>query len=372
MMGTKRIIGAASAAFALALVIASCGSPLGGDDNRDQAAPRAVAVYDTEVISISEPSVTVTRVRKDSTAAGFEAWPNNSVWMAYQDETYVAVVWDPAASGKTVENVILLSAGQQGSSGSSDAPNVVTGQKDGWKFDAATAQRSLSSQSLAAQIIARDGRTYSNGTKISKDNTFLALAFDPGFNYGWDSGQKGHIVDAYRDFLVSRAGPVSAWKNVWLAGSSRGGALSLRLAEKMRAAAPASAWVLVGSIDSVGNYNEELGISKKWYETWTNYDNPVSSNVFRMGVKAKLADYYASTSKTKFYIYHIVGGANVASVSTIHAFALSASEYYDNGWFKQKWVDYAHTEMGREWHSNVSALELSWYLEKAFGPLYYQ
>jgi hypothetical protein len=377
--------------FALAPLISfvACDSATGGY-SRDDAAARPLApgatptgyrtetvtepVYDTGVITISEPSVTVTRVRYDSaTAAGFQAWPNNSVWMAYQDNTYIAVVWDPAASGKPVENVILLCAGQQGSSGSSDAANVVTGQKDGWMFQsAATASRSLSVKSHGAQIIARDGRIYSNGSKISKDNTFLALAFDAGFDYGWDKDQKGKIVNAYRDFLVQRAGPVANWKNVWLSGSSRGAALCVRLAEKMRASAPSTAWVLVSSIDAVGNYGEEFNIERNWWGTWPNYDNPVSSNIFRMGVKPDLGSYFSNTSKTKFYIYHIVGGANVASVSTIHAFAVSGSEYYDNGWFKQKWVDYSHTEMGREWQWNVAPLQIEWYLAKAFGPLSYR
>ncbi len=383
-------------AFALAAFIASCSSPfdapepvrkaaadepsfyiqpLPDDDEGGGTTPCGGVTtgpyYDSSTVTAPEPTVTVTQVRYGGTvSSGFEAWSAAGVWQAYQDETYIAVVWDPAAAGKPVENVILLCAGQQGSSGSSDAANVMTGQKDGWKFDARSADRQLSNLSLGAQIIARNGRTYANGRVISSDNTFLALAFDAGFNYGWDNAQRGKIVQAYRAFLAGRAGPSANWKTVYLGGSSRGGTLSMRLAEFMRADAPAAAKVIVGSVDSVADYGEEMHIHRNGWGFWTYHDNPVSSNIARKGVKANLDDQYAGTSKTNFNIFMTVGGANVASVSTIHAFAISGSRVYEGGWIRQKWVNYSHTEMGRQWHSDVSADQLSWFLKTAYGPLH--
>lgn len=322
--------------------LAGCGQP-------ELEAPEvsgAEASWDSHTQALSYPNgssrTVVSRrvVYKDSSgnyraAPGFEQFRAAGAPDGDLHKIRIAEVDAPS----TREALVVLSAGQKASS--SGHSNGLTGQASNW--DANCGDISCSSVTL-------DGRSL--GMKLQaqgwlpRATTWMAVVNDNNFDHLFDSQKKQQILDGFVHWLESQVRPET--RVIYLAGSSRGGCLVMRMAQALRANTSLDGIDLyVSSFDGVCKYSQgELGtFSEK-------INNPVRPwGTFYGGWATNMSAQFPR--RGGLHIYHIVGGQEVAPATGIRAFSAYAGSSPPNtgtnldwGWYKQTWVRWKHKEIG--------------------------
>ena len=257
----------------------------------------------------------------------YPEWKNESIWTEYRKNTYVSKYWEPSRSN--VRTMVMLIAGQQGLSGSSGASNCLTGQNHTWDSDWGKGDKSkntaLNGQSLAAKLV--------DSGVFSSSNTFFSVVLNSNFNWENTVDAKNKAERAFANWFLKH-GYSSNVDRIVLLGSSRGGALSVRLARKIR---DHSGWantpIYVGLLDAVPNVEQNELLT----EGQPKCTNPYNSSYYSR--KADLASYFYGKTKPK--IRHIATGAPVVA-GTVHSFCANESS-----WYEHSWANLSHTQIGR-------------------------
>ncbi|MCB1318739.1 MAG: hypothetical protein KDK34_00715, partial [Leptospiraceae bacterium] len=162
---------------------------------------------------------------KQTTPSKFRYWEEEGVGRGHQRDTYIATISQPSRSN--VENLVFFAAGQQPPG--NGVPNSLTGQDDKYKKNCegrtASCNRSIDGRSLTRQVMASG--------MFPMNRTFMAVAFDTQFNHLRSSDEKADMERAYLRWLLDKAYSSNV-KRIYLAGSSRGGCLVMRLAQAIR------------------------------------------------------------------------------------------------------------------------------------------
>lgn len=283
----------------------------------------------------ADTAINVDRVRwKKSTFnwsdhENYPEWKNEGIWTENRKKTYVSTYLKPAKSN--TKTLMMLIAGQQGSSGSSGGSNCLTGQNQswdsGWGKGDKTKSTQIKSLSLADRLI--------HSGHISGYDTFLSVVLNSNFNWGASKSAKDKAEDAFTNWLLKH-GNSHQVERVILLGSSRGGALATRMAKNIKSR---SGWsqvpVYVGLLDAVPNSGQDE-LKTNGQPTCT---NPLNSSYY--GRKANLSSYFSGVNKPN--IRHIVTGAPVISIANaVHGFCADESS-----WYEQTWANLKHKEIGR-------------------------
>jgi pimeloyl-ACP methyl ester carboxylesterase len=263
-------------------------------------------------------------------------WDDFGVADDKQKETYIAQPMRPPR--EDVRHLVLLLAGQQFGSG---LWSRVTGQDNDYKqaFDRTDGshQVGLDEYSLASKLVEEMVRT--------SNDTFMGLAFDARFNYGFTPSNKQDIENAYYEWLKEKA---YLWnlQSIYLAGHSRGGCLAARLARRFKQDVP-SIPVILHLFDPVcDGDNGEFG-------TWeSSIDNPVSSEWNWYGYSTDFSAQFPTTYNLA--VYNMISGAQVLDSGVADGIetARAMSQYqawtpsYTMGdWYTQKWFNIDHSNM---------------------------
>lgn len=236
--------------------------------------------------------------------------------------------------------VVFLSSGQKASS-SSGHENGITGQAYNWYDtcgDVSCPNVTLDGRSLAMKLRAQGW--------FPPATTYMAVANDNNFDHLFSVDTKQKILNGFVSWIQAQIRPETT--KVYLAGSSRGGCLVMRMAQALRAnSALNGIEIYVSSFDGVCRYSEgELGTFG------TKINNPVRPwGTFYGGWATALTNQYPN--RNLLHIYHVVGGQEVAPASGIRAFAAysgstppGTGSNLDWGWFKETWVKWQHKEIG--------------------------
>jgi len=245
--------------------------------------------------------------------------------------------------------VVFMSAGQKASSSSSHE-NGVTGQGGSWDStcgDVACPNVTLDGRSLAMKLLGLG--FFPSGT------TYLAVANDSNFDHLFDTTKKQQIVDGFVAWLKAQVRPETS--AIYLAGSSRGGCLVMRMAQELRDDVSLDGvHVYVSSFDGVCKYSQgELGTFG------TKINNPVRPwGTSYGGWATNLTGQYPRRGLLN--IHHVVGGQEVAPLTGIRAFSAysgrsppKTGSNLDWGWYKQTWVRWEHKEIGNPYTEPPSA-----------------
>jgi len=272
---------------------------------------------------------------KDET--NYNQWEDNGVSDSNQKDTYIGVLSN--VSKENVESVNIYFAGQQTGDGVS---NVVTGQSEDYKSECkkgvVECVKPIDSKGLAAQIYKRN--------IFNHRKTFIAVVYDTQFNHMLLSGEKSDMEDAYYEWITSQFNDANI-KNIYLAGSSRGGCLAMRLSKRFRTNYSSdNVKVIVSSFDGVCKRSQnEMGT------TDTRDYNPYDDE--KRGWHTDLDLEFPN--KDNLNIYHISGGAN-APIDGVRCF--SYKDYnVDYNWYRQNWVNLEHTNIGRDYNSSLEDSE---------------
>ncbi|MFA0810063.1 hypothetical protein [Microbulbifer epialgicus] len=265
----------------------------------------------------------------------YHAWEQEGVSNTHQLYTQIARIRQPER--EDVRNLVFISAGQQPPGYGSES--AVTGQGDNYKKDCGISERSCSrsvdGRSLARQVL--------DSEHFPADDTFFAVAFDAQFNYLVSSSEKSRIERAYLNWLKSKA-YVSNLETIYLAGSSRGGCLAMRLAKALRNdPAFRNIRTIVHSFDGVCKWDQnEMGVTSSFFR------NPGNTNYL---------SYYTDLNaqfpyKDNLYIRQLAGGDEVIELTGVHSFVYTATDI-NLGWYTQKWVDLSHITIDRDMSPTV-------------------
>ena len=261
----------------------------------------------------------------------YPQWKNEGIWTEYRKRVYISEYWKPSKS--SAKTLILIAAGQQGSSGLSGSSNCVTGQDPDWDKDWGKGDKSktkyLATNSLADRLI--------HSGRFSSSDTAISVVFDANFNWEYTASAKDKAEQAFSDYLLNK-GYSSTVERIILVGSSRGGALVTRVSKNIK---KRSGWssvpVYVGLVDAVPNSDQnELNTKGNPY-----CYNPYNGGYFAR--KSDLAGYFSGVSKPQ--IRHVVTGAGVVSIGgigLIHAYCADQTS-----WYTQSWANLTHTQIGR-------------------------
>lgn len=239
----------------------------------------------------------------------------------------------------TREALVFVSAGQKVSS-SSGHENGLTGQVADWES---------SCDDVSCPNVSLDGRSLTMKLRtqgwLPPATTWMAVANDSNFDHLFDPAKKQQILDGFVHWLEDQVRPET--RAIYLAGSSRGGCLVMRIAQALRAnTALDGVAVYVSSFDGICKHSQsELGTFG------TKINNPVRPwGTFYGGWATDLTAQYPR--RALLHVYQVVGGQEVAPATGIRAFsAYSGSppktgSNLDWGWYKQTWVRWKHKEIG--------------------------
>ena len=180
----------------------------------------------------------------------YRFWKHNGVPKRMQKRTYMARYNEPARDN--VRHLVFLSAGQRFNKEFRD--QLVTGSTSLEKFHKKTRDRDMDVNPWSLPVQIFDQGIY------SLEDTFVGLALDARFNWGFRPKNKRRIINAHYDWLRSKA-DMSQVETVYLAGHSRGGLLVLRLAQRFTQDYP-HIRVIVHAFDPVPNVKqEEFGVT---------------------------------------------------------------------------------------------------------------
>ncbi len=174
----------------------------------------------------------------------------------------------------------------------------------------------------------------------------MAVVNDNNFDHLFSSDEKQQILDGFVHWLEGQVRPETSV--IYLAGSSRGGCLVMRMAQALRNNPNLDGIDLyVSSFDGVCKYSQgELGTFGE------KINNPVRPALTSYGGWA--TDLSAQfPRRSRLHIFHVVGGAEVAPLTGIRAFSAysgssppNTGSNLDWGWYKQNWVKWQHKEIG--------------------------
>ncbi|GAB2884110.1 hypothetical protein ACCI51_10080 [Microbulbifer echini] len=275
----------------------------------------------------------------------YQVWDQEGVSKTHQLYTQIARIQQPMR--ENVRNLVFIAAGQQPPGYGSESS--VTGQEDNYKKDCGVSKgscsRSVDGRSLARQVL--------DSEYFPADDTFFAVAFDTQFNYMVSSSEKSRMERAYLNWLKSKA-YASNLETIYLAGSSRGGCLAMRLAKALRDD-PAFRKIrtIVHSFDGVCKWDQnEMG---------------VTSSFFRSPVNSNYLSYYTDLDaqfpyKDNLYIRQLAGGDEVIEFTGVHSFVYSATDV-SLGWYAQQWVDLNHITIDRDMTPTVRDLTVVPFLQ---------
>lgn len=258
----------------------------------------------------------------------YPEWKNEGIWTEYRKRTYVAKYWNPGS--ENARNLVILIAGQQGSSGLSGCSNCLTGQDSDWDEDWGAGDKSktayLKDQSLSGRLI--------DSGYFNQYDTFFSVVFNSNFNWENTKDAKEKAERAFTNWFLKH-GDSGRVEKIFLLGSSRGGALAMRMAKKILEKTEWSTTpVYVGILDAVPNTEQdELNTSgqPKCY-------NPYNIDYYSR--KADLPAFFDGMNKPN--IRHIITGAPVLFDFMVHSFCAD-----EQSWYIQSWVDLEHTQIGR-------------------------
>ncbi|ACY14682.1 hypothetical protein [Haliangium ochraceum] len=248
----------------------------------------------------------------------------------------------------TREAIVLMSAGQKASS--SGHSNGLTGQASDWDDscnDVDCPGVSLDGRSLAMKLRALGW--------LPPSSTYLAVINDNNFDHLFGSDKKQEMLDGFVDWLGEQVRPET--QTIYLAGSSRGGCLVMRMAKALRQdPAYNDISVLVSSFDGVCKKSQgELGT---FNDKINNPDRPWGT--FYGGWATNMNGQFPNHANLS--IFHIVGGQEVVPASGIRAFSAYAGSSppktgsdLDWGWYRQSWVKWKHKEVGNPYSEPKSS-----------------
>lgn len=235
--------------------------------------------------------------------------------------------------------LVVMSAGQKISS--SGHTSGLTGQASNWDStcgDVSCPNVTLDGRSLAMKLRAQGW--------LPPSTTWMAMVNDNNFDHLFDSGKKQKILDGFVHWLEAQVRPET--RIIYLAGSSRGGCLVMRMAQALRGNPSLDGIdIYVSSFDGVCKYSQgELGTFGE------KINNPVRPwGTSYGGWATNLSAQFPR--RARLHIFHIAGGEEVAPLTGIRAFsAYSGStppgtgSALDWGWYKQTWVQWKHKEIG--------------------------
>ncbi|WP_237079427.1 hypothetical protein [Myxococcus xanthus] len=338
----RRVFSRLNLALLLTGALAGCGGPM-------EPAPSALepeGAQDTQAQALTYPSgssqtVVSRRVvyRNGSGAyqatAGFEHFRAAGALDIALHNIRIAEVDAPAVR----EALVLMSAGQKISS--SGHSSGVTGQASNW--DASCDSASCPNVSLDGRSLAMKLRALG---LFPSGKTYLSVVNDANFDHLFDSDTKQRIVNGFSNWLQAQVRPET--RAIYLAGSSRGGCLMMRMAQALRAnTALDGIDIYVSSFDGVcRNSQGELGTFD------SKINNPVRPwGTFYGAWATNLTAQFPR--RDRLHIFHVVGGQEVAPATGIRAFSgyagstpPSTGTNLDWGWYKQTWVKWQHKEIG--------------------------
>jgi hypothetical protein len=289
----------------------------------------------------SSRTVTSRRVVYKNASGGYQAAPGLEAFRAAgapDSDLFnirIAEVDAPALRNA----LVVMSAGQKVSS--SGHTSGLTGQASNWDAtcgDVSCPNVTLDGRSLAMKLRAQGWWPSST--------TWMAVVNDSNFDHLFDSDKKQRIVNGFVQWLQGQVRPET--RAIYLAGSSRGGCLVMRMAQELRNNPSLDGLELyVSSFDGVCKYSQgELGTLgekinnpvRPWGTSYGGWATNLSAQFPRQG---------------RLHIFHIAGGEEVAPLTGIRAFsAYSGSSppgtgsNLDWGWYKQTWVRWKHKEIG--------------------------
>ena len=273
-----------------------------------------------------------------TTPAEFSAWQTHDVKDSRQKETYLATL--APSSRSAIENIVFFSAGQQGldATFTDTTNNVLTGQPEGY--------RSMCNGKCFSATVWIDGRSLAvqlmNHPTFNRSKTLYVLVFDAQFNFNYGADAKMKVENAFHDYI---RGLVDTWRiqRIILGGSSRGGALSFRLAHRFLSSNTyPGAKIITEGFDAVFVKDQELGATSLFY------DNPLNSGGYK-GRYANVYGYFAPYA-SRFASAQIVGGQEAVIISGARGVVYSPCDV-DHGWWSQRWVDMEHSDIGRDYNS---------------------
>ncbi|NVJ03287.1 hypothetical protein HV824_34985 [Myxococcus sp. AM009] len=354
MVRTKRVARHVFSRLNLALLLTGALAGCGGPMEPDLSAPEPDSALDAQAQALTYPNgssqtVVSRRVvyRNGSgafqAAAGFEHFRAAGAFDGALHNIRIAEVDAPGVR----EALVIMSAGQKISS--SGHSSGVTGQSSNWdaSCDGVSCPNvSLDSRSLAMKLRALGW--------FPSGKTYLSVVNDANFDHLFDSDTKQRIVNGFSGWLQAQVRPET--RAIYLAGSSRGGCLMMRMAQALRAnTALDGINIYVSSFDGVcRNSQGELGTFD------SKINNPVRPwGTFYGAWATNLTAQFPR--RNRLHIFHVVGGQEVAPATGIRAFSgyagstpPSKGTNLDWGWYKQTWVKWKHKEIGNP-YSDPSA-----------------
>lgn len=306
--------------------------------------------YSATVPSYGSRYVTMKRVRycggflctNATTPSEFRYWEDHNVDRDKQRETYIASL-NPGRTN--IENIVFFSAGQQTLTSTGaflSTTNVLTGQpedyKNGCTGNCASAGRYLDGRSLVVYLM--------NQPRFATSKTLYVLVFDAQFNFEYSSGERQKMENAYFAYLTANVDATRV-KRIVLGGSSRGGALSYRLAQRFRGDSRFSSKALVvEGFDATTKTGDELNA------TSTLFTNPLNSSW-----KGRYLNIAAEfPNRNLLALNQIASGQEAFALTGARGFVYTTYSS-DFGWFRQKWVNIKHGDIGSDYNYRSETME---------------
>ncbi|GEM_PF-4513850 len=284
---------------------------------------------------------------KGETSDKFTEWADHSVDKARQKNTYIAFVSKPDIAN--VKHVVFISAGQQTAVkvNPDGYQNVLTGQPANYKRDCngktKSCDREFNSNSLAMRL--------KNSGMYNMDETLFVIVLDSQYNYYEEDKQR--LVDTYWDFLAGKFYPTSV-QDIVLAGQSRGGCLSLRLAQKFRSNPQYKNIPLILQLNDAVCRNN--GKEVPHIESSKSFAiNPLDNKKKKKSILVDMAAVFPNSTRTNLYIHNIHAGGKVGNLP-IRALTYKKGNT-DIGWWRQTWVNFEHTTMGGDFGLSFYTVE---------------
>ena len=299
---------------------------------------------------------------KKEITPGFEAFDVENADLGVLYKTRIAFVAEPEIR----KTLMFMTAGQK--FGMIEHSNGVTGQQGDWDADCndeICENITLEGQSFAMKLRSLNW--------FDAETTWMAVGLDNNFDYTATKNKRTRLVAGFTQWITSQI--TDDTETIVLAGSSRGGCLSLRIAQEIRAIPEYDHITLfVSSYDGVCHKGDELGVDSPKIE------NPLRSKY--AGYATDIEAQYATHEN--LYIFHLSGGQEVVPLLGIRTFSAyegdtppKVGSHLDFGWYRQKWVPYAHMDVGTAYHAKENIREqaisdtidsqLYWMQKKLFG-----
>ena len=293
-----------------------------------------------------------------TTPAEFATWKAEGVDRGKREDTYITHL--AQAPRADVEYIVFGGAGQQPgyipfTEDGLGVDNALTGQAAGYKSGFSRTVGALwksmdkNAMILRANDVSRPG-TYDR--LFHPARTFSAVAYDTKLNFQVGKAEKGKIERAYFRWLKSKA-YANKVKLIYLAGSSRGGCLALRLAKLFR---QDPAWrhipLIVHSLDGTCAW-KNTPVDDYVNQTEITILSPIISGDLRYAYYLNPQSIFAH--REKMCMLHIVSGTSVA-VPVVRQWAVNATNITE-GWYQQQWMPFEHIPMGRQYELNDYTIE---------------